>query len=218
VTAFNAQSKAVEVVEREVYQGLVIDESTPRDAEPAVAGPILAEQISSGALKLESWNEEVEQWMARVRCVAKWFPERKFIQYADDDIRLIIEEFCEGAVRYKDLADKPLLPFFKNALSWEDQQFVEKMAPERIGLPRGWRMKIQYDPNASPRGRAKIQDLYGLEQTPTVAGGRQKVLLEILGPNMRPLQLTEDLANFWRNLYPELRKQLSRRYPRHEWR
>ena len=104
------------------------------------------------------------------------------------------------------------------SLSWEDQQFVEKMAPERIGLPRGWRMKIHYDANASPRGRAKIQDLYGLEQTPTVAGGRQKVLLEILGPNMRPLQMTEDLANFWKNLYPELRKQLSRRYPKHEWR
>ena len=121
-------------------------------------------------------------------------------------------------MRFKDLADKPLLPFFQNALSWEDQQFVEKMAPERIQLPRGWRMKIHYDLAASPRGRAKIQDLYGLEQTPTVAAGRQKVLLEILGPNMRPLQLTEDLANFWRNLYPELKKQLSRRYPKHEWR
>ena len=62
----------------------------------------------SGALKLESWNEEVEQWMARVRCVAKWFPERRFISYSDDEIRLIIEEFCEGAVRFKDLADKPV--------------------------------------------------------------------------------------------------------------
>ena len=201
-----------------MYQGLVIDESSPRDADSESAGPILAEQIISGGLKLESWDEEVEQWMARVRCVAKWFPEKKFIVYADDEIRVIIEEFCEGAVRMKDLLDKPLLPFFRNALSWEDQQFVEKMAPERIQLPRGWRMKIHYDPLASPRGRAKIQDLYGLEQTPTVAGGRQKVLLEILGPNMRPLQMTEDLGNFWKNLYPELKKQLSRRYPKHEWR
>jgi len=217
-TQFNSQSKAVEVVERELFQGLVIDESAPRDAEPAVASPILAEQIINGGIKLESWDEEVEQWLARVRCVAKWLPERKLITYSDDDIRLIIEEFCEGAVRMKDVVAKPLLPFFKNALSWDDQQVVEKMAPERIQLPRGWRMKIHYDPNAPPRGRAKIQDLYGLEQTPTVAGGRQKVLLEILGPNMRPLQLTEDLANFWRNLYPELKKQLSRRYPRHEWR
>jgi ATP-dependent helicase HrpB len=217
-TQFNSQTKAVEVVERESFDGLVIGESPPRDADRAVAGPILAEQIIAGNLKLESWNEEVEQWMARVRCVAKWFPERSIIAFSDEEIRLIIEEFCEGAVRFKDLADKPLLPFFKNALSWDDQQFVEKMAPERIQLPRGWRMRIHYDPAAPPRGRAKIQDLYGLEQTPTIAGGRQKVLLEILGPNMRPLQLTEDLANFWRNLYPELKKQLSRRYPRHEWR
>ena len=69
-----------------------------------------------------------------------------------------------------------------------------------------------------PRGRAKIQDFYGLTQTPTVAAGRVKVLLEILGPNFRPLQLTDDLEGFWTRLYPELRKELSRRYPRHEWR
>ncbi|HEV8378122.1 MAG TPA: ATP-dependent helicase HrpB [Tepidisphaeraceae bacterium] len=218
VIEFNPQTKAVEAVERAVFQELVIEESPPRDAEPSAAGPILAEQIISGRLKLERWNEEVDQWMARVRCVAKWFPERALIGYSDDEIRLVIEEFCEGAVRHKDLGDKPMLPFFKNALSWEDQQFVEKMAPEWLQLPRGWRMKIHYDPVAPPRGRAKIQDLYGLEQTPTVAAGRQKVLLEILGPNMRPLQLTEDLSNFWRNLYPELKKQLSRRYPKHEWR
>jgi len=80
-----------------------------------------------------------------------------------EETRLIIEEFCEGAVRFKDLADKPLLPFVKNALSWDDQQFVEKMAPERIQLPRGWRMKIHYD--RTPRRAA------GKDSGPIWAGG-----------------------------------------------
>jgi ATP-dependent helicase HrpB len=218
VVEFNPETRAVEAIEREMFDGLVIEQSPPRDADPKLAGPILAEQVIRGQLKLEKWDEEVEQWIARTRCVAKWFPERRLITYSDEELHLIIEEICQGATRYKDIADRPVLQQVKDALSYEDQRFVEQMAPERIGLPRGWRMKIEYDPNGPPRGRAKIQDFYGLEQSPTVAGGRQKVLLEILGPNMRPLQVTEDLANFWKNLYPELRKQLSRRYPRHEWR
>jgi len=106
----------------------------------------------------------------------------------------------------------------KNALSWGDREFVEKMAPERVQLPRGYRMKIRYEAGGRAIGRAKIQDLYGLDETPKVGGGRHPVLLEILAPNFRPVQTTDDLAGFWNNLYPEVRKQLSRRYPKHEWR
>jgi ATP-dependent helicase HrpB len=104
-----------------------------------------------------------------------------------------------------------------NLLSYEDQQFIQKMAPEKLQLPSGRSMRIKYRPGEPPRGNAKIQDLYGVDQTPSVANG-QRLLLEILGPNMRPVQITDDLAGFWRELYPEIKKQLSRRYPKHEWR
>jgi ATP-dependent helicase HrpB len=218
IVEFNPDTRAVEAVERDIINGLVIEQSPPRDPDPKLAAPILAEQVIRGQLKLAHWDEEVEQWIARTRCLAKWFPERRLITYSEEELHLIIEEICQGATRYKDIANKPILPAVKDALSYDDQRFVEQMAPDRIQLPRGWRMKVHYDPNSPPKGRAKIQDFYGLEHTPTIAGGRQKLLLEILGPNMRPLQLTDDLANFWRNLYPELKKQLSRRYPRHEWR
>ena len=79
-------------------------------------------------------------------------------------------------------------------------------------------MRITYKAGEVPRGRAKIQDFYGMTETPTVAGGRAKLLLEILAPNFRPVQTTDDLAGFWERTYPELKRQLSRRYPRHEWR
>jgi ATP-dependent helicase HrpB len=208
---------AVETVDRDLFEGLVLNES-PRDVDKAQAADILAAEILRGGLKLERWDEAVEQWIARTRCVAQWFPERNLISYDDDDRRLILSEICAGATRYKEVKDKPVLDDVKNALSWDDQRFVEQMAPERLQLPRGWRMKIDYTPGQPPRGRAKIQDLYDLTQTPTVAGGRAKLILEILGPNFRPVQLTDDLANFWTNLYPMLKKELSRKYPRHEWR
>ena len=88
-----------------------------------------------------------------------------------------------------------------------------------MALPQGPRpLRLHYESGKPPRGAARIQHLYGLDRTPTVAGGRVPVTLEILGPNMRPLQVTSDLANFWKTLYPSLRNELRRRYPRHAWR
>ena len=91
------------------------------------------------------------------------------------------------------------------------------MTPDRITLPSGFRMKLEYAPDQAPRGRARIQDFIGMNASPTVAGGRVPVLLEILAPNQRPIQVTADLASFWRELYPKIRGELSRRYPRHHW-
>jgi len=218
-TVYRPDSRSVETVDRQIFMGLALEESPLPQPDPSAAAEILAEQVARGVLKLEKWDDAVEQWIERTRCVAEWFPERRLITYSDDDLHVIIQEICGGASRYSQIKDRPCLPHVKDALCWEDQQFVEQMAPDRYELPRGWRMKIEYC--SSPpvaRGRAKIQDLYGLKVTPTVAGGRVPILLEILAPNMRPVQVTEDLANFWANLYPTLRKELSRRYPRHEWR
>ena len=92
------------------------------------------------------------------------------------------------------------------------------MAPELIRLPTGHGMRIVYTPGQPPRGRAKIQDLYDVSETPRVAGGRIRLLLEILAPNFRPAQVTDDLPGFWKRTYPELKKELKRRYPKHEWR
>ncbi|MBT7863092.1 MAG: ATP-dependent helicase HrpB, partial [Gemmatimonadetes bacterium] len=88
----------------------------------------------------------------------------------------------------------------------------------RLKLPTGFGMQIHYTPGEPPRGRAKIQDLYDVTRTPTVGGGRMKLLLEILAPNFRPAQVTDDLPGFWERTYPEVKKELKRRYPKHEWR
>ncbi|MGA2499391.1 MAG: ATP-dependent RNA helicase [Tepidisphaeraceae bacterium] len=216
---YNAKMQAVEATDVELLADLPIDERLLPDSavDRGRAGEILAEQIRRGILRLEAWDESVEHWIARVRCVAGWFPERRMVCYDEIETGVILQEFCAGAIRAKDLRDRSVLDALKGALSWEDQQFVERMAPERIELPRGWRMKVEYTPGQQPRGRAKIQDFYGMTQTPTIAAGRVKVVLELLAPNMRPVQTTEDLAGFWERLYPELKKALSRRYPRHEW-
>lgn len=217
-TAWDDERLTAIRVERVTFDDLVIDESHRGDADPDEAAAMLASKIAQGELKLEQWDESVDQWITRTRCVGQWFPERKLITYDDDERTLVLQELCSGAVRYSQIKDRPVLPIVKGVMSYDDQQFVEKMAPDRLQLPRGWKMKIEYTLTAPPRGRAKIQDFYGLDKTPVIAQGRTKLILELLGPNFRPLQATDDLASFWANLYPKLRQELARKYPRHEWR
>jgi ATP-dependent helicase HrpB len=216
-TVWDPERKAVRWVERLLYDELALRtrEVTPEYRGEAAA--ILARRILSGELVLRRWGAKEEEWIARVRCVAEWFPERQLITYSEDDLLLVYQEICEGATRYSEVKDRPCLDRLRNVLSWDDQRFVTEMAPERIQLPRGYRMRITYTPGERPRGRAKIQDFYGLDETPTVAGGRQKLLLDILAPSFRPVQTTDDLAGFWTRHYPDLKKALQRRYPKHLW-
>jgi ATP-dependent helicase HrpB len=217
-TRWNEAEKAVEQVRTYACDGLVYRREVLPQVNEAAAGEILVEQIASGNLKLEQWDREVEQWIWRTRLLARLFPERGLIRYQEDEIRVILHEIVSGATRYSHLRGRACLPHVQNALSWNDRHFVEQMAPAQLRLPSGARLKIEYSDHGPPRGRAKIQDLYDLKETPAIAGGRQKLLLEILGPNFRPVQVTDDLENFWKNTYSELKKELKRRYPKHEWR
>ncbi len=217
-TQWDSAERAVVQHDELVYDGLSLSRTPVEKISPTEAEALLVAQIRQGNLSLDQWDEEVEQWLLRTRSVAAWYPERDLLTYDEDDVAVILHEIVAGATRYSHLRRRPCLPAVQNALSWDDRQFVERMAPTRLALPSGFGMKLSYFAAGPPRGRAKIQDLYGLKQTPRVGGGRQNLLLEILAPNFRPVQITEDLANFWRQTYPEVKKELKRRYPKHQWR
>ncbi len=217
-TRWNAEARAVERVSGLRFDGLWIERTVRPEGDPDRAAAILVEQIRAGALRPERWDDAVDQWIERTRCTAAWFPDRGLPGYDESDLRVVLLEWCAGATRFNQVKDRPVLEPLKSALSWEDRQFVERMAPATIVLAGGRSMKLEYAVGRPPKGRAKIQDLYDTTETPRVAGGKVAVLLEILGPNFRPVQTTEDLAGFWERLYPEVRKELKRRYPKHEWR
>jgi ATP-dependent helicase HrpB len=200
------------------FGGLALRRQRRPPTDPVAASQVLVDRVVAGELRLQRWDDVVDGWLARVRCVAGWFPERGLLTYDDDECAVVIAEIVGHAWRWSAVRQAPCIDHVRNALSWADQQFVEKMAPEKIRLPAGYGMRIQYAPGEPPRGRARIQDFYGLTETPRIASGRVGLLLEILAPNQRPAQVTDDLAGFWERTYPELKKELSRRYPKHEWR
>jgi ATP-dependent helicase HrpB len=209
-----------QAVESRIYTlclGVVVSEKTGELHDKEKASAMLADAIVSKELQLFGW-EAASEWMNRVRWTAGLFPEQKLPVFTDDDRRLALLALCDQEYRYERVKNKPLLPFLQALLSDKQRRFVDETAPQVLLLPSGKKMRILYEPTSPPRGRARIQDLFGLRATPRVAAGKAPVVIEVLAPNNRPVQITDDLENFWQTHYPAIKKALSRRYPKHEWR
>lgn len=208
-----------QVVRRQTLSclGLILEEKLRNDPDPEKAASILAQQLMKENAQIPNWDENVQRWIDRVRWTAALFPQENLPVYDDKDKLEVLKMLCSGETSLKSLKNKDTFSIVKMRLSYNQQQFVEKMAPAFLMLPNGRRMKIEYIPGQTPKGRSRIQDFYDLPQTPSVAGGKVKILLDILAPNQRTVQITDDLDNFWKVLYPKIKPELSRRYPRHLW-
>jgi ATP-dependent helicase HrpB len=212
----STQNRVVFRTER-VFRDLVLD-SQDRDAQPGPeAQAILAERVRDGDLRLTQWTDDVDQWIARVNFAARVAPESGIEPLGDDARDRIIDLVCRKATSYRDIKDAAVLPMAKGLVAAAAHALIERLAPERIPLPGGKRAKVDYasDP---PVVRARIQELYGVEKSLLVGDGKVAATIEVLAPNMRPVQVTRDLATFWREGYPKLKQQLQRQYPKHEWR
>ena len=216
--AFDAALKRVVARSETRFRDLVIDETAAGDATPDEAAPILAREIADGRLKLEQWDDAVEEWILRVNRLREWMPELELPAIGDADREEIVAHLCHGAVSYAEIRNRPVLPVVKSWLARAQQAAVDEYAPERIKLPGGRAVKIAYAADAPPTIAARIQDLYGVREGFWIANRRMPVRIQILAPSNRPLQVTDNLASFWRETYPKLKPQLKRRYPKHEWR
>lgn len=204
---------------RERYFGVLIHEKTEIPEKNQELIDLFVERIKNGKLQLPNWDEKTDQWIFRTRLLSRLFPDKKLIAYDEDDMDLIYSEMCEGITKAKQLKSVDCFQYVRGVLSWHEQEFVEKEAPARIKLPGGHYLKLTYDPSTNVvKGRARISDIYDLDELPIIAGGKIKILLDILAPNWRTVQLTDDLPRFWQEHYPKLKKELSRKYPKHKWR
>ncbi len=203
---------------RKQFRDLVLEAGRSEDVPLDAAARILAAEVVAGRCVLKNWDEAVEQWIVRVNRLREWIPELAIPAVGSDDRQALIEQICLGARSYKEIKDKPVWPVMKSWLSGQQQAWVEEYAPERIELPGGKRAKVAYSTDGPPTVSARIQDLYGVKQGLWIAQHRVPVRIQVLAPNQRPVQVTENLATFWRETYPKLKVELQRKYPRHEWR
>ncbi len=208
------------VLQKEVvtFRDLVLSARQSGEPDPEQAASLLAAKVMAGDLNLTAWDHDVDQWIARLNCLAKWMPELALPALTTEDRAFIIAEMCHGAASYKEIKDRSPWPGLRSWLGPEQTALMDKLAPERLRLADGRLGRITYSETADPVLSARIQQLYDWKETPRIAAGRVPLVLSISGPNHRPLQITRDLAGFWLNHYPRIKQELARKYPKHEWR
>lgn len=217
--AYDESSRRVVSRRERRFRDLVLESKVSPD-EPAdgLAATLLAREVLAGRIVLTEWTEAVEQWIVRVNCLAKWWPELEVHPIGDADRATLVEQICYGSAGARELKDKPVMPILRDWLLPEQLAVLDTYLPERLEMANGRRARITYSNDGAPVLSARIQELYGIESTFALGNGRVPVKFEILAPNQRPIQVTDDLRAFWRDMYPKIKPELSRRYPRHEWR
>jgi ATP-dependent helicase HrpB len=215
---FDPASRRVVGHRTTLFHDLVLqsEEFSPK-TDPAAA-QILAREVLAGTCPLKNWDNAVEQWIERVNFVAREFPEMEFPPVDEAGKLLLLEQICQGATSYKEIKERTVWPAVKSWLSAAQQQTLDEFAPERIKLANGRAAKIVYDAAAAPTIAARIQDLYDTPRGLAVGSGRTALRIQVLAPNHRPIQITNDLETFWSEGYPKIKKELQRKYPKHEWR
>ena len=200
------------------YHDLVLEVKRGGNPSESEAAHLLAEEVRAGRCTLKHWTDEVDQWILRVNLLRTWCPELDIPEISEEDRALMVEEICQGAFSVKEVKERPVFPVVKAWLDGRKQSLLEKHAPERLELPGGRKAKILYSVSNPPTVAVRIQDLYGVQDSLKIAMGRQALTIQVLAPNHRPVQVTSDLTTFWREGYPKVKKELQRKYPRHEWR
>jgi ATP-dependent helicase HrpB len=216
--AFDKLQKRVVARKATCFHDLVLRAKESNDVPRDKAAALLADVVLSGEHPLENWTHDVEQWIVRLNFLADTFPEWELPKLGDADRRTLVEQICFGAASIREIKGKQVWPVVKSWVSPLQQQLIDDHAPERYELPNGRRAKITYAPGQPPTLGARIQDLYGVETDLKIAAGKVPLLIQVLAPNQRPVQITTSLANFWKESYPKLKQELQRKYPKHEWR
>lgn len=184
----------------------------PLDDARALLMPVLA----NDPWRWLGEQKELRRFAGRVAWLAARAPELGLPIIDDDAIARAALDLLVGA-DLKQLRGAKIMERVKHQLSPQQRRTLAQAAPDRIELPTGRAAAVDYAAEAGPTVAARLQEFFGLPEVKRLAGGRVPVVLELLAPNQRPVQVTTDLASFWRNVYPQVRKELSRRYPRHSW-
>ena len=221
---WDRQAQAVVAAERCGIGSVVLSQRVLDNPDPGAIQAAMLEGIREMGLASLPWNDNARQLQARVASLRQWLGEQGEEWPRLDDSWLVahLEEwlapYLPGIRRREHLQRLELFAILQARLDWPLQQDLERLAPTHLLVPSGSRKRLQYTGDGSaPVLAVKLQELFGLQETPCVAGGRVALSLHLLSPAQRPIQLTQDLAGFWQNTYAEVKKELKGRYPKHPW-
>ncbi len=215
---WDRESERVVALRRRRYLDLTLEEKPTTIGDKGAAEALLAKS-AAGALEraLPLDDPGLHDFIARVNWLAQWMPELELPSFDKEKIRGLLPRLCRGRSSFAELRKAPLLSTLQSSLDYRQSRALETHAPTQVKIPSGRSVKLRYETGKAPVLAARIQELFGLRSTPRLAGGRASVLLHLLAPNGRPQQVSDDLESFWANTYPQVRKELRARYPKHAW-
>ncbi|MDG2523845.1 ATP-dependent helicase HrpB [Stenotrophomonas sp. HITSZ_GD] len=226
VVRWDAERRALVALRETRFDRIVLDSRSAGSVDPALAAHALTQAVGELGLSALPWTEGLRQWQARAQSLHHWMPELALPDYGDVALLATLDDWLTpafaGKRRLDALSEEELGEALKSPLPWAQRQLIDRHAPTRITVPSGMERRIDYaldheDAPLPPVLAVKLQELFGLADTPRVADGRVPLTLHLLSPGGRPLQVTQDLRSFWSNTYPEVRKEMKGRYPKHPW-
>jgi ATP-dependent helicase HrpB len=220
VVRWNRETRAVDAFEQRRFDAIVLERRSvpprPEDAVPALIAAV--RELGLGALP---WSDHAEELRTRVEALRRWEPDVGLPDFSDAALLATLEDwlapYLGGKRKLDALSAAELSEALSARLDHAMRVALDKHAPATIRVPSGMERRIVYAPGEPPVLAVKLQELFGLADTPRIAGGRVPLTLHLLSPAGRPIQVTQDLKNFWERTYPEVRKELKGRYPKHPW-
>jgi ATP-dependent helicase HrpB len=214
---FDEPRRRVAAVTEVWYRDLLLNEDRNAAVDPAEASQALAEALGPRAAEFVREDEAASTWLARLEFLHRAMPESGWPEIDDEHLAAVVAEACAGKRTVEEVKRVPLVPLLKARLPYMQARSMDELAPEALTVPSGNRIRLVYEAGRPPVLAVRLQELFGWSDAPRLAGGRVAVLIHLLGPNFRPVQVTEDLRSFWANTYFQVRKDLRARYPRHAW-
>jgi ATP-dependent helicase HrpB len=220
-TFWDSKSSSVKSGTRKTIGAILISEkpSTANDPEK-IAAAMLAGVKEMGLASLP-WSDGARNFQARAQFLRRVMPEAGFPDLIDVTLSSAMEEwllpYLSGMMRKSDLARLDMHAILQHLVPHDLLRRMEKLAPQRITVPGGGHYRIDYEGDGDPVLRVRLQEMFGLKSAPEVADGRARLKIELLSPAGRPVAVTQSLETFWRDAYPDVRKDMRGRYPKHSW-
>ena len=223
---WDADKRALRSERIERFDGIVLAVKSAGRVDPALAAQALTAAVRELGLRVLPWSEALSQWRIRAACLRAWMPELGLPDLSDAALLASLERWLQPAFAGKSRLDAldagELADALKSGIDWSLRQRIDQLAPTRIAVPSGLERAVDYQLDAHgqpapPVLAVKLQELFGLAETPRIAEGRIALTLHLLSPAGRPLQVTQDLRSFWERTWPEVRREMKGRYPKHPW-
>jgi len=216
---WDRDAEAIRGTVTERLGAITLKEKPLHQFSPEETAAAVKQAIADSELRLLSWTKQVRQLQQRIHFVAQLL--EGWPNVTDEGLLATLDEWLEPYLydirRKDDLAKLNLADLLLQRLTWEQRQELDRLAPSHLNVPSGSKIAIDYTEPAAPVLAVKLQEMFGCQETPRIGGGRVPVVLHLLSPAGRPIQITRDLANFWQTTYFDVRKDLRGRYPKHYW-